>query len=379
MKTIETERLILRGWQLDDLDDFYEYAKNPNVGPMAGWEPHSSKEVSTNILKSFIEKDEVWAIALKENGKAIGSIGIHPEENKGKYKAKSIGFVLSKDYWNKGYMTEAVKRVMQYAFDELNLDMLTVFHFPHNLRSKSVIEKCGFEYETTLKQTQKIYDGQVFDSVCYSVLKSDYYKNNNLNITIKPLTPELAADYFDFFENRAFTDDSPYRCYCQPYQMSKEQAKTALEYANANGLDSGQSSRRCAEQQIESGALQGYLAFVDGVSIGWCNANNRANFPIEPCTDTNFYASAEKREKAVTCFEIAPNYRGKGVATALLTRVCEDAKADGYNAVVGFPVIRDERYEWDCTGPIRLYEKLGFAHSEDATPEKMIMIKELRR
>ena len=174
MKTLQTERLILRGWRLDDLDDFYEYSQSPDVGPMAGWEPHSGKDVSLNILKSFIEKDEVWAITLKETGKAIGSLGLHPEENKGNYYAKSVGFVLSPDYWGKGYMTEAVKRVIQYVFDEMSVDILTVFHFPHNLRSKRVIEKCGFEYEITLKQTQKIYDGQVFDSVCYSLLKSDY-------------------------------------------------------------------------------------------------------------------------------------------------------------------------------------------------------------
>lgn len=179
-----------------------------------------------------------------------------------------------------------------------------------------------------------------------------------MNLTIKPLTPALAVDYFDFFENRAFTDDSPYRCYCQMYQMSKEQAKAAFD--NANGLDAGQISRKVAEKQIYSNNLRGYLAFVGGAAIGWCNANDRASFPIEPCTDTHFYAPAEKREKAVTCFEIAPEYRGKGVATALLARVCEDAKAEGYTAVVGFPVVRDERYEWDCTGPIRLYEKSGF-------------------
>ena len=59
----------------------------------------------------------------------------------------------------------------------------------------------------------------------------------NMNITTKPLTPELSANYFDFFENRAFTDDSPYRCYCQMYQMTKEQAKAALD--NAKGRDPG--------------------------------------------------------------------------------------------------------------------------------------------
>lgn len=62
----------------------------------------------------------------------------------------------------------------------------------------------------------------------------------------------------------------------------------------------------------------------------------------------------------MACFEIAPEFRGKGVATALLRQVVADAKAEGYIAVEGFPVVRGERYEWDNTGPIRLYEKVGF-------------------
>lgn len=174
MKTIETERLILRGWQLEDLDDLYEYAKNPNVGPMAGWKPHSSKEVSLNVLKSFIENDDMWAIVFKENGKVIGQLRIYPDENRGKYNAKYISFALSADYWGKGYMTEAVKRVVKYAFEEMNIDLLSVFHYPHNIRSKRVIEKCGFQYEMTIKQASKRYDGQIFDNVCYSILKSEY-------------------------------------------------------------------------------------------------------------------------------------------------------------------------------------------------------------
>ncbi len=196
-----------------------------------------------------------------------------------------------------------------------------------------------------------------------------------MNITIKPLTPELAEDYFDFFENRAFTDNSPHRCYCQMYQMSKEQAKVA--YENADGLDGGQISRKAAEQQIETGILCGYMAFVDSMAVGWCNANDRANFPIEPCTETHFYAPAEKQEKAVVCFEIAPEYRGKGVATALLQQVIADAKVAGYIAIVSFPAIRNERYEWDCTGPVRLYEKVGFVKVEELD-KFAVMRKELK-
>ena len=175
MKTLETERLILRSWLLEDLDDLYEYAKNPNVGSMQGWKPHLSKDESLITLKSFIEDDDRWAIVLKENNKVIGSVRLCPDENRGKYFAKYIHYVLSSDYWGNGYMTEAVKRVIKYAFEEVNVDLLSVFHYPHNIRSKRVIEKCGFQYETTIKQGHKIYDGQVFDTVCYSMLKSDYF------------------------------------------------------------------------------------------------------------------------------------------------------------------------------------------------------------
>jgi GNAT superfamily N-acetyltransferase len=139
--------------------------------------------------------------------------------------------------------------------------------------------------------------------------------------------------------------------------MTKEQYQAAYDNAKQNP---GPASRKEAERQIAEGILQGYLAYVGGQSIGWCNANDRANYPAKPAEDVPFHAPAEKREKAVVCFEVATEFRGKGVATALLNRVIDDAKAEGDLAVVGFPVMRSERYEWDCRGPLRLYEKAGF-------------------
>lgn len=199
----------------------------------------------------------------------------------------------------------------------------------------------------------------------------------DVKLTIKPLTPELSDDYFDFFENRAFTDDSPYRCYCQVYQMSKEQGKAAID--NVEEQDIGRVAREVAEQQIADGVLRGYLAYVDGQAIGWCNANDRANYPADPYYDVPFYAPGKNLEKAVICFEIAPEYRRKGVATALLDRVIADAKSEGYQAVVGFPVVRSERFEWDFHGPIRLYEKAGFVKVSEADQNgQIIMRKELK-
>ena len=108
MKTLETERMILRPWKVEDLEDFYEYAKNPKVGSGAGWEPHKNKEVSLKILELFIEKDEVRAIVYKEDGKVIGSLGVHSDKKREDIRGKMIGYVLSQTYWGRGLMSEAV-------------------------------------------------------------------------------------------------------------------------------------------------------------------------------------------------------------------------------------------------------------------------------
>ena len=174
MKTLETKRMVLRPWKIEDLGDFYEYARNPNVGPNAGWEPHKDKEVSLKILESFIEKDEVRAIVYKENDKVIGSIGVHCDEKRDGVQAKMIGYVLSETYWGKGLMSEAVKKIIEYLFAEEKLDIISCYHYIFNIKSKRVIEKCGFKYEGTLRLASKTYDGSVYDDVCYSITKEDY-------------------------------------------------------------------------------------------------------------------------------------------------------------------------------------------------------------
>ena len=204
-----------------------------------------------------------------------------------------------------------------------------------------------------------------------------------MKITIKPLSEELAADYFDFLDNRAFTDNSPWGgCYCTSWQMTKEEEKTELLDQMEEDFSYGDENfirvlREIVMRQIASKALQGYLADADGVSIGWCNANDKASFPAESANGFRLYAPAEKREKAVVCFEIAPEYRGKGIATALLNRVVSDAKADGYIAVEGFPQVHSERFEWDYTGPVSLYKKAGFT-AVTKQDGSIIMRKELK-
>lgn len=176
MDTLETERLVLRKFYLCDVDDVYKYASNPKVGPNAGWEPHRNKEETLAIILEFIRSKEVWAIVHKESNKVIGSIGLHRDGKRALKNAKMIGYVLAEEYWGYGYATEAARRVIKYGFEELGLDLITVYHYPHNVRSKRVIEKCGFKYEGILRNATVLYNGKVYDELCYSLTKEEYFK-----------------------------------------------------------------------------------------------------------------------------------------------------------------------------------------------------------
>lgn len=174
MKTLETDRLILRAFREEDAADVYAYAQSPNVGPAAGWPPHDSLEASQRIVRMFIEQDDAWAIVLKETGRVIGSFGLHKNGVRRLEAHKSIGYVLGEAYWGHGFMPEAVREVLRYAFEEEHLLVVSVVHYPFNEKSKRVIEKCGFTYEGTLRMATQSYSGAIYDDVCYSMTRDEY-------------------------------------------------------------------------------------------------------------------------------------------------------------------------------------------------------------
>ncbi len=150
---IETERMILRPWTLDDLKDLYAYASVEGVGEMAGWIHHKSENETNLILNSFIAHKKTFALELKESGRVVGSLGIEEYDHHEfdcvdlvALQGRELGYVLSKECWGRGLMTEAVNAVIQYCFDVLNYDFLTCGHFVRNERSRRVIEKSGFSY-----------------------------------------------------------------------------------------------------------------------------------------------------------------------------------------------------------------------------------------
>lgn len=150
--TLKTDRLTLRPWRETDLEDFYAYASVDGVGQMAGWSPHKDREESRRILGHFIAGRRVFA--LEYQGRVIGSLGIeeydeehYPELHN--LSGREIGYVLSREYWGRGLMPEAVKAVISYLFDTVKLDFILAGHFDWNRQSARVIEKCGFQYIKT--------------------------------------------------------------------------------------------------------------------------------------------------------------------------------------------------------------------------------------
>jgi len=131
-------------------------------------------EESQNILNHFIEGKHVFA--LEYEGHVIGSLGVerYNEEYYPQFSnlmGRELGYVLSKDYWGRGLMPEAVKAVIAWLFEREKLDFIMVGHFTHNHRSRRVIEKCGFSYIETTKFETRFHT--VEDSMDYIMFRPE--------------------------------------------------------------------------------------------------------------------------------------------------------------------------------------------------------------
>ena len=179
-------------------------------------------------------------------------------------------------------------------------------------------------------------------------------------IVIKPLTSELTADYLDFFDNRAFTDDNPNGpCYCTSPNQDEENISRMVSEFKTYGVK--ETLRRYAVEMLNRNQIQGYLAYDGDLSVGWCNAADIESY-------AGFVPDFARKNTcgktiSIVCFEIAPEYRGKGIASAFIDRVCSDAKTKGYAAVEGYAKLSDERNDFDYQGPVRLYQKAGFVEA----------------
>ena len=147
---LQTKRLILRPWSENDAEELYKYASDPEVGPPAGWPPHTSVENSREIIRIVLSAPETYAVCLKENGKPIGSVGLHRNDLAEKDDEYELGYWIGKPFWGQGLIPEASRELLRYAFEDLGMNRIWCGYYDGNEKSRRVQEKLGFVfYHTT--------------------------------------------------------------------------------------------------------------------------------------------------------------------------------------------------------------------------------------
>ena len=176
-------------------------------------------------------------------------------------------------------------------------------------------------------------------------------------IVIRPLTSELKDDYLDFFDHRAFTDDNPNGpCYCTSPNQDEEQIQKMVSEFSSFGAK--ETLRKYAKEMLDRNMIHGYLAYDGDQPIGWCNAADMESYVgLVPSFARK---SACGKTMSIVCCEIAPQYRGMGIASAFIDRICIDARLEGYAAVEGYAMLSEKRNDFDFQGPYGLYKKAGF-------------------
>jgi RimJ/RimL family protein N-acetyltransferase len=152
MVRFETRRLILRPWRESDAESLYEYARNPNIGPIAGWPVHTSVENSREVIRDILSAPGVYAITVKPHDEAVGSLGlmIGPESNLALPADEAeIGYWIGEPYWGRGYTPEAARELIRIAFGQEGITTLWCGWFDGNEQSRRVSEKCGFRHVRT--------------------------------------------------------------------------------------------------------------------------------------------------------------------------------------------------------------------------------------
>ena len=176
MPDLETPRLRLRKLTMQDAHDIYHYSKDREVARHVLWDAHRSIGESRAYLRFMLRKYRLkepasWGIEYVATREIIGTIGFMWIQNDN--ASAEIGYSLSRDYWNRGIMTEALKAVIEYGFNYLNLNRIEAQHETTNPASGAVMRKCRMQKEGTLR-SRLMNKGRFVDVDLYAILRKDF-------------------------------------------------------------------------------------------------------------------------------------------------------------------------------------------------------------
>ena len=172
--TLETARLVLRPLNHADLDDLFEYAQDPDVYLMGMWQPYESatdaRKHLDELLSLYMKGLMWWAIERKADRKMIGRIELTNVDREDKHA--EISYALNSNFWRQGIMSEAMEKIVDYAFNKMNLNRLYARTLTDNAPSCKLLEKFGFQREGHLREHSQV-KGYPEDIYFYGLLKSD--------------------------------------------------------------------------------------------------------------------------------------------------------------------------------------------------------------
>jgi ribosomal-protein-alanine N-acetyltransferase len=178
--TLETERLILRKFTLEDAEDMFgNWANDDLVTRYLTWHSHPSLEFTRSVVShwvnTYVDNQEYnWAIEYKSNGQVIGSIGLVSVDST--RRKCEVGYCLGRKYWGLGIMTEALKAVITFGFEQVGFIRIQACHHADNPASGRVMQKSGLQYEGLLRKYAVNNRGENVDVTLYAILKEDYEK-----------------------------------------------------------------------------------------------------------------------------------------------------------------------------------------------------------
>ena len=174
---LETERLILRRFTLDDAEDaFRNWAQSEAVTKYLTWKPYKNIDDLKGYIQYCIDEYQKpdnynWVIEYKEIGEPIGSISVMWVRED--IAACEIGYCMSERFWGMGIMPEALKEVIRFLFEEVGMNRIQATHDANNPNSGRVMEKCGMQHEGTMRQASRNTLG-ICDSVMRAILREEY-------------------------------------------------------------------------------------------------------------------------------------------------------------------------------------------------------------
>ncbi len=347
--TIETERLILRRFTVEDYEDMYtNWTSDPEVTKFLSWPTHPDKEFTRTLLTEWVGyysegKTYNWGITLKCDNRVIGNIAVVERDER--TKSYELGYCLGRAFWGKEIMPEALEAVIRYLFEnEEDLSRVIATHDPRNPKSGRVMQKAGMHYDGCLRAAKRNNTG-IHDTAYYSILRSDmvtkeqyaalfnemhpgyferdYVKNVPDDEPASEMLLRLQSFDGDIYE-KTFPDDVTFGFYDGDIEALKEEvAKVVPHWVNFFGKDA-----------------RIYCGFVSGKIASFCMIQDFGEHMVD---------GMKWKIGGPGCVGTVPEYRDRGIGLTMVRNVTQ--------------ILRDELYDYSYihyTYETGWYSKLGY-------------------